>query len=365
MRGAPAGAALYSRSARASVAPPPHLRRDQPVRVGLGRTTGGALDRSARNRPHLLQRACCARRAGVDRRRVRRAIRRRRFAPRPAERRARRAHGARLRRSTPPTTSDGRSRRSRAAPISLFSSACVTFSPRASAPGGPQPPTRRRTCRPPGRFAPPAAASRALRAGIAPSFVAEASSSRFAARRRLPRTPGARQARRRERRAASLRRVRTTLVAGADFRDSPTMIALGVDCGTSGLKAVLVGSEGSRRSPRRRARIAPIIRGRCGPSRIPRSGSRRCSPRSAISSAPRRDAFAAVAGDRLFRPDARRGAARRATASRCGRRSCTTTGAPSRGGANSAGTPSAARRRRRRQADGGLRRAEADVACAP
>ncbi len=37
------------------------------------------------------------RRAGLDRRRVRRAICSRRFAPRPAERRARRAHGARLR----------------------------------------------------------------------------------------------------------------------------------------------------------------------------------------------------------------------------------------------------------------------------
>ncbi len=291
------------------------------------------------------------------------AIRRRRFAPRPAERRARRAAWCAPSRSMPPTTSDGRSRRLRAAPISPSSSACVTFSPGASAPGGPQPPTRLRTRRPPGRFAPPATPSGAI------SGSPEATLSLiFRPHRVSGRLEG-----RRDRRAVAERVGRgrpliapassRPLVERVDFRDSRTMIAIGVDCGTSGLKAVLVEAGGGLIAAATRAyrpdRPRPLwseqdpeVVGRGDVRRARRAQERRARGL-------RRDRR-----DRFLRPDARRGAHRpRRQAAEAGdppqRRA-----RPPRGG-RTVGTPSSARRRRRRQADGRVRRAEADLARAP
>ena len=137
---------------------------------------------------------------------------------------------------------------------------------------------------------------------------------------------------------------------------------LGLDCGTSGLKALLVGRERRGGRAPRPASIRRTVRGPAGPSRIPRSGAPRWPGRSRSFANGRARGGRRAEGDRLFRSDARRGRARPVRPS----------GSPGDSAQRRPGAAEAAELARdhphlagdrRREADARLHRPEAPVAC--
>ena len=136
---------------------------------------------------------------------------------------------------------------------------------------------------------------------------------------------------------------------------------LGLDCGTSGLKALLTDERGEPvASAARRLCARPSAPGLVG-AKSRRLGGLRWRARSPTSETSRGQGAERGEGDRLLGPDAWRGASSTAPTSPSARRSCTTTGAPFARPTSLRATMPELARNRRRQADAGLHRAEAQM----
>ena len=136
---------------------------------------------------------------------------------------------------------------------------------------------------------------------------------------------------------------------------------LGIDLGTSEVKVLLLDEQRRVGRPPQARRWRCSARSRCGPSRTrPTGGRPPRTPCAQLRAAPAR-ALARGARHRPVGPDARRGAARRATTTCCARPSCGTTAAATPQCAELTRARADAARGRRQPGDAGLHRAQAAV----